>query len=210
MKKHYDIKTLQAPGEAPDDPIALFMQWLSEAEESEPVDPNAMGLSTIDENGRVGSRIVLLKDVSARGFTFYTNRESRKGQALAVHPQAALNFYWKSLNRQVRIEGTVDVISDQESDAYFATRPRGRRIGAWASDQSHPLDTRKALEDKVKAIERDYDGADEIPRPSHWGGYLLTPDYIEFWHNGEFRLHTRLTYSRTDKNAGWEKGMLYP
>ena len=202
------IKMLETAENGPTDPIMLFQQWLSEAESSEINDPNAMTLATVDPNGRPVARIVLLKGLDERGFTFFTNRESRKGQALNLTPFAALCFHWKSLTRQVRVEGKVVMIDDAESDAYYNTRPRGSRIGAWASRQSRPLDCRTTLADRVAELEKQYGENDVIPRPSHWGGYRVIPDYIEFWHDGGFRLHTRLTYTRTDK--GWERGLIYP
>ncbi len=208
MNNPAPIKMLETAENGPADPIMLFQQWLSEAESSEINDPNAMTLATVDPNGRPVARIVLLKGLDDRGFTFFTNRESRKGQALNLTPFAALCFHWKSLTRQVRVEGKVVMIDDAESDAYYNTRPRGSRIGAWASRQSRPLDCRTTLADRVAELEKQYGENDVIPRPPHWGGYRVIPDYIEFWHDGGFRLHTRLTYTRTDK--GWERGLIYP
>jgi pyridoxamine 5'-phosphate oxidase len=202
------IKMLENAASGPEDPIMLFQQWLAEAESSEINDPNAMTLATIDENGRPAARIVLLKALDHRGFVFFTNRESRKGQALGIHPYAALNFHWKSLTRAVRIEGRVEMIDDRESDDYYNTRPRGSRIGAWASRQSRPLENRTTLQERVSALEAQYGPDDHIPRPPHWGGYRVIPDYIEFWHDGGFRLHTRLTYKKAGDS--WERGMLYP
>ena len=202
------IKMLETAENGPTDPIMLFQQWLSEAESSEINDPNAMTLATVDPNGRPVARIVLLKGLDERGFTFFTNRESRKGQALNLTPFAALCFHWKSLTRQVRVEGKVVMIDDAESDAYYNSRPRGSRIGAWASRQSRPLDARTTLADRVAELEKQYGENDVIPRPPHWGGYRIIPDYIEFWHDGGFRLHTRLTYTRNEN--GWERGLIYP
>jgi len=202
------IKVLQKAADAPADPIALFGEWLEEAEKTEPNDPNAMCLSTLDAAGKITSRIVLLKGLSDRGFMFFTNMESAKGAALAAHPAAALNFHWKTLSCQVRIEGSVERATATESDAYFATRARGSRIGAWASKQSQPLSGRAELEDRVAEFEQKFAENEDIPRPPHWGGYLLRPDKIEFWHAGDFRLHTRIVYSRTGK--GWDKRMLFP
>ena len=202
------IKMLETAENGPADPITLFQQWMSDAESSEINDPNAMTLATVDPNGRPVARIVLLKGLDERGFVFFTNRESRKGQALNLTPYAALCFHWKTLTRQVRVEGKVVMIDDSESDAYYNSRPRGSRIGAWASRQSRPLDNRTTLADRVSALEKQYGENDIIPRPPHWGGYRIIPDYIEFWHDGGFRLHTRLTYTRTEK--GWERGLLYP
>ncbi len=181
---------------------------MTDAESSEINDPNAMTLATIDPNGRPVARIVLLKGLDERGFVFFTNRESRKGQALNLTPYAALCFHWKTLTRQVRVEGKVVMIDDAESDDYYNSRPRGSRIGAWASRQSRPLDNRTTLADRVAELEKQYGENDVIPRPPHWGGYRIIPDYIEFWHDGGFRLHTRLTYTRNEN--GWERGLIYP
>lgn len=202
------IKILENAHSAPDDPLLLFGQWMKEAEASEPADPNAMCLATIDPDGKPDARIVLLKQWDERGFVFYTNRESRKGRALAAHPVACLNFHWKTLGRQVRINGAAEQVSAEESDAYYATRPVGSRIGAWASRQSRPLESRSALAALVKEFEEKYKNSDHIPRPPHWGGYRIKPERIEFWHDGDFRLHTRLVYQRA--GTGWEKEMLFP
>ncbi len=202
------IKMLESADSGPADPITLFQEWLGAAESAEINDPNAMTLATIDENGRPSARIVLLKALDQRGFVFFTNRESRKGQALNIHPYAALNFHWKSLGRAARVEGKVEIIAEAESDAYYNSRPRGSRIGAWASRQSRPLENRATLQQRVSALEAQYGENDHIPRPPHWGGYRVMPDYIEFWHDGGFRLHTRLTYTRDGDR--WIRGMLYP
>lgn len=199
---------LETAEDGPTDPITLFQQWMTDAESSEINDPNAMTLATIDPNGRPVARIVLLKGLDERGFVFFTNRESRKGQALNLTPYAALCFHWKTLTRQVRVEGKVVMIDDAESDDYYNSRPRGSRIGAWASRQSRPLDNRTTLADRVAELEKQYGENDVIPRPPHWGGYRIIPDYIEFWHDGGFRLHTRLTYTRNEN--GWERGLIYP
>jgi len=193
---------------APEDPLVIFRQWFEEAEEKEAEDPNAMYLATVDEYGRPSARILLLKSYDEHGFVFFTNRESRKGRSLAVNPAAAMTFYWKSMDRQVHIEGSVTPLNDSESDEYFASRPRGSRIGAWASLQSQPIENRETLLRRVKEYEAKYDGKEDIPRPPHWGGYLLKPGQIEFWQEGEFRLHHRLLYNR--HSDGWEKQMLYP
>lgn len=202
------LKNLQKPEDAPPEPMALFADWLADAGKTEPCDPNAMCLSTLGPDGKISSRIVLLKDSSPRGFIFYTNMESRKGAALAANPVAALNFYWKSLGRQIRIEGNVEKLSAAESDAYFATRPHGSRIGAWASEQSRPLESRAALQERVKTFEEKFKDLQDIPRPPHWGGYIVIPERIEFWHEGAFRLHTRVVYQRSAN--GWDKQMLFP
>lgn len=202
------IRTIQSAADAPQDPIGLFRQWLDDAGKAGCREPNAMGLSTLGQNGTIRSRVVLLKELSADGFVFYTNRDSLKGKALDANPFAALNFYWESLGRQVCIEGSVEQVSDAESDAYFATRPRGSRIGAWASQQSRPLESRSQLEDRVREYEKKFEGQDTVPRPPYWGGYLLRPDRIEFWHAGDYRLHSRIAYTRS--GGEWDREMLFP
>lgn len=200
---------IETVADAPDNPLELFGKWMKDAEAAEINDPNAMALATIDADNRPSVRMVLLKDFDTRGFVFYTNRESRKGQALAAHHTAALCFHWKSLRRQVRIEGTIELVSDAESDAYYKSRAFGSRAGAWASQQSRPLYSRTTLADRVAEIEKEYAGReDEIPRPDYWGGYRLIPDTIEFWHDGKFRLHRRVVY--TPQGGSWGKVMLYP
>lgn len=190
-----------------DDPIALFGAWMAEAERSEPNDPNAVCLATATPEGRPSARMVLLKGVDTRGFVFYTNLESRKGTELAANPVAALCFHWKSLQRSVRVEGPVERVSDAEADAYYASRARGSRIGAWASRQSRPLEGRFALE-KAVAEQTLRFGLGEIPRPPHWSGFRLLPDRMELWRDMPFRLHERRVFHRTA--AGWETEMLYP
>jgi pyridoxamine 5'-phosphate oxidase len=208
MQKSDEIKTLERAELSPDDPIILFNDWMQAAEKTEPNDPNAMCLATIDPDGKPSARIVLLKGLDGEGFVFYTNRESRKGDSLKVNPLASLCFHWKTLRRQVRIEGSVQAVDDGESDEYYGSRPKGSRIGAWASQQSRPLESRSALAQRVENLERQYADTDNIPRPPYWGGYRLKPEYIEFWHDGDFRLHTRLVYKKTE--AGWDRLMLYP
>ncbi|HET9512089.1 MAG TPA: pyridoxamine 5'-phosphate oxidase [Sphingomonas sp.] len=190
-----------------DDPIQIFDAWLREAEAGEPNDPNAMALATADDEGRPSVRMVLLKGHDARGFVFYTNRESRKADELAENAQAALLFHWKSLRRQVRVEGAVTLVTDAESDAYFATRSRASQLGAWASDQSRPLDDRSTFEARYAEMERRFDGRD-IPRPPHWGGYRVVPDSIELWEDRPGRLHHRRVFTRT--GDAWSEGLLFP
>jgi len=189
------------------EPIGLFVDWLGEARMTEPNDPNAMTLSTVDPLGAPDSRIVLLKDVDTRGFTFYSNRESAKGRELADHPRAALVFHWKSLRRQVRVRGAVEPVSAVEADAYFASRARESRIGAWASDQSRPLDSRAMLEAAVARETARFESVD-VPRPEHWTGWRLVPDSVEFWRDRPFRLHDRLRFDRADPD--WTRTRLWP
>ncbi|MGF1457201.1 MAG: pyridoxamine 5'-phosphate oxidase [Alphaproteobacteria bacterium] len=192
-----------------DDPFALFERWLKDAEASEPADANAMTLATVDDDGLPDARIVLLKGLRDGQFVFYTNTLSAKGCQLAARPGAALCFHWKSLARQVRLRGPVEPVSAEEADAYFATRPRGSQIGAWASSQSSPLDERRTLIDAVAKTEADY--ADRsIPRPPHWSGYALTPVRVEFWQDQPFRLHDRLVFERTNADSAWSRGRVFP
>lgn len=189
------------------DPIARFEAWMAEAAASEPNDPNAVCLATSTPEGRPSARMVLLKGVDAQGFVFYTNLESRKGEELAANPQAALCFHWKSLQRSVRVEGPVEPVSDAEADAYYATRARGSRIGAWASRQSRPLEGRFALERAVAETTMRF-GIGEIPRPPFWSGFRLLPRRIEFWRDMPFRLHDRQVFHR--EGEGWRIEALYP
>jgi pyridoxamine 5'-phosphate oxidase len=188
-------------------PIDIFREWLAAAEASEPNDPTAMSLATVDAAGNPSLRMVLLKGLDERGFAFYTNFESRKGQELLACPRAALGFHWKSLRRQVRIEGAVEPVSQEEADAYFATRARVSQIGAWASDQSRPLDSRATLEARVAEIEARYAGQ-PIPRPPNWAGFRVVPSAIEFWKDGAFRLHDRILFQR--QGLAWAAERLYP
>jgi pyridoxamine 5'-phosphate oxidase len=198
-------------GESPEsaEPFSLFASWFAEAGKSEPNDPNAMALATSDADGLPNVRMVLMKDIDSRGVVFYTNTESQKGNELAGNPQAAVVFHWKSLRRQVRFRGPLARVSDAEADAYFASRPRDSRIGAWASQQSRPLESRFALE-KAVARETARFGLGEVPRPPHWTGFRLTPLYIEFWQDKPFRLHDRLIFRRDNPEAPFRTERLYP
>ncbi|MDE2517250.1 MAG: pyridoxamine 5'-phosphate oxidase [Rhodospirillales bacterium] len=196
------------------DPFALFAAWMAAASASEPNDPNAMTLATATPDGAPSARIVLLKavdpaDHAPRGFVFYTNTQSRKGGELAANARAALLFHWKTLTRQVRIEGTVQPVAPAEADAYYASRARISRLGAWASDQSRPLDTRATLEARLAAAGARYPDA-AIPRPPHWSGYRVVPTRIEFWQDMPFRLHDRSVFTRDAAGTGWTHTKLFP
>jgi pyridoxamine 5'-phosphate oxidase len=190
-----------------EDPIGLFKDWLADAERSEPNNPNAMTLATVTPDGAASARMILLKGVDERGFTFYTNLGSRKAEQLSVNPRAALCFYWKSLKRQVHVEGTVERVDDAEADAYFATRPRGAQIGAWASKQSRPMEGRFRLEARVAKYTAKFH-VGTVPRPDFWSGFRVVPEHIEFWREQPFRLHDRVVYHRD--GGGWRKERLYP
>jgi len=190
-----------------DDPHALFDAWYAEARESEPNDSNAMALATVGSDGQPSVRMVLLKGHDARGFVFYTNLHSRKARELIDAPKAALLFHWKSLRRQVRIEGPVEEVSQDEADSYFASRARDSQLGAWASDQSQPLPSRAVFEQGFAEVVARFDGT-EVPRPPHWSGFRVIPQRIEFWLDRPHRLHERRLFVRDD--AGWREGLLYP
>lgn len=191
-----------------DNPIDTFLSWLDDARQSEPDVHTAMTLATADGSGRPSARMVLLKEADARGFVFYTNAESRKGEDLAANPNASLVFHWKSLKRQVRIDGTAERVTDEEADAYFATRPRGSQIAAWASDQSRPITSRLELERRMVRYTARF-GTGAVPRPPHWTGYRIVPTRIEFWQNRAFRLHERTVYTLTDGDR-WQVEHLFP
>lgn len=190
-----------------ENPISFFQNWLKEAQASEPNDPEAMALATVGAGGMPSVRMVLLKGVDQQGFRFFTNMESQKGQELAAHPRAALCFHWKSLLRQVRIEGRVEKLPAADADVYFKTRHPLSKLGAWASQQSRPLESRAALEARVKEIEEKFQGTD-IPRPGYWAGYLVVPEKIEFWQQGDGRLHDRFAFTRS--GDGWDVQRLNP
>ena len=190
-----------------ENPVILFKQWLADAEASETVNPTAMALATAEADGTPSVRMVLLKEADERGFVFYTNSESRKGEELAANPKASLCFYWKSLLREVRIDGVVEKVSNEEADAYFDSRSRGSQIGAWASKQSRPLDGRFELEKSIAAYTAKFN-IGSVPRPPFWEGYRVVAARIEFWQERSFRLHDRIMYNRSD--GGWTRQRLYP
>jgi pyridoxamine 5'-phosphate oxidase len=192
-----------------DEPFKLFAEWLKDAEASEINDPNAVALATVDEDGLPNVRMVLLKGFDSDGFVFYTNFESQKGRELVQQKKAAMCFHWKTLRRQVRLRGPVEIVTDAEADAYFKTRARGSRIGAWASKQSRPLESRFALEKAVAEYTARY-AIGEIPRPPYWSGFRIKPTSIEFWKDQNFRLHDRIEFRRAAPEGDWEKVRMYP
>jgi pyridoxamine 5'-phosphate oxidase len=206
LRKEYTRSGLKE-SDADPDPIEQFRRWFEEAIAADLHEPNAMTLATATPDGRPSARIVLLKGFDGRGFVFYTNYEGRKGEELAANPRAALVLYWGELERQVRIEGRVSRVPDEESDAYFEGRPRGSQLGAWASEQSRPARDRGVLEERLRELEAEY-GDREVPRPPFWGGYRVEPEVIEFWQGRENRLHDRLRYRRSDE--GWKVERLQP
>ncbi|WP_455272442.1 pyridoxamine 5'-phosphate oxidase [Rhizobium herbae] len=191
------------------EPFSLFGTWLKEAHASEINDPNALALATVDADGLPDVRMVLLKDFDERGFVFYTNFESHKGQEILGNMKAAMCFHWKTLRRQVRVRGPVEIVSNEEADEYYKTRARGSRIGAWASKQSRPLESRFALEKAVAEYTLKY-AIGEIPRPAHWSGFRIKPTSIEFWKDGAFRLHDRIEFRRDEAEGDWSKVRMYP
>jgi pyridoxamine 5'-phosphate oxidase len=208
-KAPLSVITAAADFASREEPFGLFAEWLAEAEASEPSDPNAMNLATVGGDGMPNVRMVLLKGFDERGFVFYTNFESAKGRELLGQPKAALCFHWKSLRRQVRVRGPVETVSEEEADAYYAMRPRDSRIGAWASKQSRPLESRFALETAVAKFAARY-AVGAVPRPPYWSGFRIKPVAIEFWHDRPFRLHERVAFTRESEEGPWSKTRLYP
>lgn len=208
LRKDYTLQALDIDATAPD-PVTQFRKWMEEALQAAVPEPTAMHLCTLSPEGRPSGRIVLLKGIEAAGFTFFTNYESRKGQEIAANPYVSLTFFWPELERQVRVEGQAQKVSPQASDDYFRSRPRASRIGALASPQSRVISDRKVLEDRVQTLNAQYGATGEITRPEHWGGYLVTPDAIEFWQGRPSRLHDRIRYTKSPAEE-WQKERLAP
>lgn len=192
----------------PQDPLEIFHDWLAQAKESETNDPDAMAIATATKDGKPSVRMVLLKQADEKGFKFHTNSQSQKGNELDENPNVALCFHWKTLRKQVRVEGIISTVTEQEADDYFASRPRTRQIGAWASQQSRPLESRESLEKRIKELEEKYPEGTKVPRPEYWQGYRVVPHKIEFWWDNPDRLHDRFTYTKTGNN--WSIQRLYP
>ncbi len=207
LRKNYSLGSLDV-GDVDRNPFRQFDTWFKQAVDAQLPEPNTMTLATVDPRGRPSARIVLIKGVDERGFVFFTNYESRKGRELAANPYASLLFYWIELERQVRVEGRIIKTSAEESDGYFASRPLGSRIGAWASNQSQPIESRSQLETREREFSLQY--GDQPPRPPHWGGYRLVPEAIEFWQGRPSRLHDRLLYTRSDEHSDWQISRLSP
>jgi pyridoxamine 5'-phosphate oxidase len=216
MSLHHDIASIRinysrqalTEDSVSQDPLDQFKIWLDEAIASDVLEPTALVLSTVSADCRPSARVVLLKEVSADGFVFFTNYESRKGQDLAQRPFASITFFWAELERQVRIDGTIEKVADEVSDTYFHSRPRGSQIGAWASPQSREISSREELEEADARYTEQFDGLDLVPRPAHWGGYVLKPELIEFWQGRPNRLHDRILFEQ--KGTGWNRKRLAP
>jgi pyridoxamine 5'-phosphate oxidase len=203
-----DLSLIQTADQAPNNPYELFNTWLSEAEQHERQDPNAVALATADTNGQPSVRMLLLKGHDETGFKFFTNFNSRKSKQLIANPKAAMCFHWKTINKQINIEGNIETVSEEEANDYFSSRHRSSCIGAWASHQSETLETRSDLEERIKSFENKFKSEKLIPRPEHWSGYKLIPNRIEFWEQQDYRLHVRVLYSK-NKDI-WTKSLLNP